>query len=90
MKRPTEISQLAYLQPYLQLSLPQFMREHLLLIVLYMFDRMKSYESGLITSRSTRIHGKLFAEVVSILPVEEISPAAEKRKKGYSGFRYCG
>ena len=82
MKRPTQISQLASLQHYMRLSLPQFMRGYFLLVVLYMFNRIKSYKSVIITRRSTRIHCKPFTEVVSTLTGEQINAASEKKTKG--------
>ncbi len=51
MNRPTQISEEACLQHYLHLSLPQFMRGDFLLVVLHMYNRIMSFQSGLITSR---------------------------------------
>ena len=90
MKRPTQISQLAILQHYMRLSLPQFQRGDFKLVVLNMFNRMRSYETGLITSRSSRVHGRPFAEVVSTLTEKQIKEAADKRTNNIDDSSIAG
>ena len=45
-----------------------------------MFNRIKSYTSGIITCRSTSINGQPFAEAISTLTEEQIKLAADKKK----------
>ena len=81
-KRPTRISQQACLQHYAHLSLPQFMRGDFLLVVLHMMNRMRSFQSGLITCRSLGLNGhQSFAESISTLTDEQIKAAAENITK---------
>ena len=81
-KRPTRISQQACLQHYAHLSLPQFMRGDFLLVVLHMMNRMRSFQSGLITCRSLGLNGQQsFAESISTLTDEQIKAAAENITK---------
>jgi hypothetical protein len=49
IKRPTQISEMVCLEHYLRLSLPQFMRGDFLLVVLHMYNRIKSFQSDLTT-----------------------------------------
>ena len=82
MKRPTQISEIECLKHYLPLSLPQFMRGDFILVILHVFNRMKSFQSGVITCRATKIDGKLFAEMESTLTKEQIRKAADNMTKG--------
>ena len=47
-----------------------------------MFNQMKSFQSGVITCRVTKIDGKPFAEMVSTLTKEQIRKAADNMTKG--------
>ncbi len=76
-KRPTKISEIECLKHYFRLSLPQFMRGDFILVVLHMFNRMKSFENGIITCRSLRINGMLFADVVAKLTEQQIQKATK-------------
>ena len=53
-----------------------------ILVVLHMFNQMKSFQSGFISGRATKIDGKPSAEMVSILTKEQIRKAADNMTKG--------
>ena len=75
-KRPTSISEIECLKHYLRLSLPSFMRGDMILVISHMFNRLKSYQSGVIKCRSTKIYGKPFGDAISTITEEEIKVAA--------------
>ncbi len=76
--RQTKISQESCLQHYTKLSLSQFMRGDFLLVVLHMLNRIRSFQTGLITCRYPGSDGqKSFAESISTLTEEQIRTAAE-------------
>ena len=50
----TPISEIECLKHYMRLPLPQFMQGDFILVIIHMFNRMKSHQSGLITCRSTK------------------------------------
>ena len=54
LNRRTRISEIKCLKHYLRLSLPQFMRGSFILVIIHIFNQIKSYQSGLITCRSTK------------------------------------
>ena len=78
MYRPTQISGIEYLMHYLRISFPQFMRGNFILVVLHMFNRIKSFQSGIITCRSTRFNKRPFAQVIATLTEEQIKSAGKK------------
>ncbi|KAL7493250.1 hypothetical protein ACHAWT_002306 [Skeletonema menzelii] len=78
MKRRTKISEEACLQHFMKLSLPQFMRGDFILVVLTMINRIRSFQTGLITARASGLSERqTFAESISTLTEEQIRTAAE-------------
>ena len=47
-----------------------------------MFNQMKSFQSGIVTCRATKIDDKPFAEMVSTLTEEQIRKASDNITKG--------
>ena len=78
MNRPTQISEIECLKHYLRISLPQFMRGNFILVVLHMFNRIKSFRCGIIPYRSTRFNETLFTKVIVTLTEEQINGAGKK------------
>jgi hypothetical protein len=81
-KRPTQISELEILKHYTRLSLKQFMRGHVILVINHMYNRIKSYKSGILTCRSTKIYGRPFGEVISTIDEDDIKKASENLSNG--------
>ena len=77
MKRPTQISEIECLKHYLRISLPQFMHGNFILVLLLMFNRIKAFQCGVITCRSTRFNKRSFAEVIETSTKEQIKSAAK-------------
>ena len=76
MKRSTQISEIECLKHYLRISLPQFMHGNFILVVLHMFNRIKSFHS-IITCRSTRFNDRPFSEVIPTLTEEQTNSATK-------------
>ncbi|KAL7526847.1 hypothetical protein ACHAWF_001938 [Thalassiosira exigua] len=89
-KRPTNISELQCLKHYLQLSMHQFMRGDFILVVQHMYNRIKSYQSGIIMCRSIRMNGKPFGEVISTLTEDQIQNAAKNLDSGVQDHSAAG
>ena len=82
MKRPTKISEEECLRHYMNLSLPQFHRQDFILVLLGMYHRLKSFQTGIIQCKSKMRNGISFAEAVSKLSKEDICKAAQRRNDG--------
>lgn len=81
MNRPTKISEIECLKHYLRTSLPQFMRGDFILVVMYMYNRIRSYISGIVTCKSNPVAGLPFADAISQLSTNDITKAAERASK---------
>ena len=75
------VSKVECLKYYLRHSLPQFKRGNFILVVNHLYNRIMSYESGVITCRSATFNGESFAESVSTLTEAQIKEAARKMDK---------
>ncbi len=53
------------------------MRGDFIIVVLHMFNRMKSFENGIITCQSKHINRRLFADVVTKLTEKQIQKSAD-------------
>ena len=82
MKRPTKISEEECLRHYMNLSLPQFHRQDFILVLLGMYHRLKSFQTGIIQCKSKMRNGISFSEAVSKLSKEDICKAAQRRDNG--------
>ena len=82
MKKPTNISEEECLRHYMNLSLPQFHRQDFILVLLGMYHRLKSFQTGMIQCKSKMRNGISFAEVISNLTKEDILKAAQRRDNG--------
>ena len=82
MKRPTNISEEECLRHYMNLSLPQFHCQDFILVLLGMYHRLKSFQTGMIQCKSKMRNGISFAEVISNLSKEDILKAAQRRDNG--------
>lgn len=63
------------------LFVPQIIRGDFLRVVLHMNNQIKSFQSGLITCRSTQVHGQPFTEVISTLTKDQSKASADKLLK---------
>ena len=73
---------MAYQNIYMNLSLPQFHRQDFILVILGMYHRLKSFQTGIIQYRSPMRNGISFAEAVSKLLPEDICKVAQRRDNG--------
>ena len=91
MERRTKVSEMACLQHYLRLSLPQFMRGNFILVVCDLYNRMMCYRSCLVTCKSSTENGLSFSDHVSTLIEEDIQNAAQKKtdKVHNSSEHFC-
>ena len=62
-----KISQLECIKHYTRLSLPQFHRHDFLLVLLGIFNQIKSFETGIIRCKTKMQNGLMFAEEISKL-----------------------
>ena len=85
MKRPTTISDEECIRHYMQLSLLQFHRQDFILVMLGIYHRIKSFQTGIIQCRSKMVNGISFAEAVSKLTKDDICKAARRRDNGIVG-----
>ena len=76
--RECSVGQEECLKHYLQLSLRQFMRDDFILIVYHMYNRIISYKTGIIKSRSIK-NGITFAEQASKLTEKDIIEAGQRK-----------
>ena len=91
MMRQTKMSEISCLQHYLQLSLPQFMKGDLTLVVFHLYNQAMSYKSGLVTCRDiSNGDGQSFAEQISTLTDIEINAAAKKKSENISNSSFAG
>ena len=77
-KRRVAMSKEACIRNYLQLSLTAFKESTFILIANHMYNRIKTYESGIITCRSATINGRPLAEQVSQITPQELERAAKR------------
>jgi len=76
-KRPNCVSFKACIQRYMRLAMLQFMRGDVILVMNHIYGRQISYQSGVMTSRSS-IGGKSLGEQFSEIPVEDLQAAADE------------
>ena len=74
-KRPNHVSFQACIQRYMRLSMLQFMRGDVILVMNHMYGRQVSYKSGVMTSRSN-VRGETLGEKFSQIPADELEKAA--------------
>ena len=74
-KRPNCVSFKACIQRYMRLKMLQFMRDDVILVMNHMYGHQISYQSGVMTSRSS-IDGNTLGEHFSEIPVKELQAAA--------------
>ncbi|KAL7455724.1 hypothetical protein ACHAWC_007254, partial [Mediolabrus comicus] len=77
-KRDAKISQEECLKHYLQLSLRQFMKGDFILIVYHIYNRIISYETGVMKSKSVK-DGKTLAERASKLTAKDVEEAGRRK-----------
>ena len=82
MKRRTSVSDEECIRHYMQLSLPQFHRQDVILVMLGIYHRIKSFQTGIIQYKSKLNDGTSFAEGVSKLTSEDICRAVRRRDIG--------
>lgn len=82
MKRPTRVSHEECIKHYMNLSLPQFHRQDFILVLLGIYNRIKSYQTGIIQCKSKMVDGNSFAEAVSKLTSDDICRAVRRRDNG--------
>ena len=76
--RDAKISQEECLKHYLQLSLRQFMKGDFILIVYHIYNRIISYETGVMKSKSVK-DGKTLAERASKLTEKDVEEAGRRK-----------
>ena len=89
-KRRVQVSNITCLQYYLRHSLPQFKRGNFILVVNHLYNRVMSYESGVIMCRSGMFNGRSLVDQVSLLTEREIKAAALKRDKNIEDNSVAG
>ena len=74
VNRRTHISPVECYRYYCRLSLPQFMRGDFLLLLNHMFNRQRSYETAVVTCKSS-LFGQSLAEKMSKLKMKDLDQA---------------
>ena len=82
MNRPNKISDEECIKHYMHLSLPQFHRQDFILVLLGIYNRIKSYQTGLIQCKAKMKDGITFAEAVSKLTINDICKAVQRKDNG--------
>ena len=77
--RRTPISPMECYRHYCRLSLPQFFRGDFLLILNHMYNRLRSYDTAVVTCRSSSF-GHTLAEKVSTLTMKDLQSAMYQKE----------
>ena len=77
--RRTPISPMECYRHYCRLSLPQFFRGDFLLILNHMYNRLRSYDTAVVTCRSSSF-GRTLAEKVSTLTMKDLQSAMYQKE----------
>ena len=79
--RPIYMTFEEWMRYIIQTSLPQFQRQTFLLVLYCMYNRIRSFQTGIIRCK-TKMRGFLLAEAIAKLNVQQIRNAALRRSTG--------
>lgn len=77
--REVTVGKAECLKHYIQLGRRQFMRGDFILIVYHMFNRLRSFDSGIMMTRATSKDGESFGQRISKLTEKDIADAGKRK-----------